>query len=476
MAAGSDDFADAPTIEVNTFATPTSSAALTIEAGDEAAHAADWMYTRSAWWRFVLPAWGDASELEIRDETVTDEPGWVVFFVFKDVGGVLVDVDFGDTVQLFAEDHDAGDVFYIKAATWDEDGAPEDLPYAFSIGRVVYSWTDWIQGDNFWTDAAATVMATGENWTGADLDTFTTDHDLDEALNVGILAALDDIDSTGVVAPEVAVNSQDGLVADVQSNASYTFTTPGTGAVSAYRQNGAYLSSLPAVAAAADAYNPAEPTDGPDYVARAFEVGGTAGFTILDAHVELFLHSYGEGIDSPLKVRTWLKPVNVRGEANGTQGATTVVDTFTYTAGTGSTPYERTVEFNTGPKPVPGGWHINFQVDPGDSFPWAGTDPEPTPGSDGEQSHVRRMVAIALVDPVEAGGGIIHPMVSALLKPPRHRWQIRTYMAPLVTALVRRPLRLFPRSDGLGMSSTRRLGISNRSVQSSLRRAGGTYI
>lgn len=44
-----------------------------------------------------------------------------------------------------------------------------------------------------------------------------------------------------------------------------------------------------------------------------------------------------------------------------------------------------------------------------------------------------------------------------------------------VTIPIRRPLRLFPRSDGLALSSARRVD-ANRSQQASLRRAGGTYI
>lgn len=153
MVAGSNTWADAPSIRRGTDSTPTPSAGLTTEAGER--FPGNWDLGRSAWWRFDAPV----------SEMVGIETLWSIWPEgdFPDTvvgvwtGNVLADL----TLVAFGDDNDrdiprigsslmtdidfdaeAGQTYWIQVSSWN---GSDDLDYVLRIGKRLNTTSAWIQ-------------------------------------------------------------------------------------------------------------------------------------------------------------------------------------------------------------------------------------------------------------------------------------------------------------------------------------------
>lgn len=175
MTQGSDTFAGAPLISegVTTAATPTSGLSLTLEPGEKGWHNASFNMSRTAWWKFVASSTGDISINLLRSENVGDWNTLQFAMVAIYTGDTLTTLD--KEAYAFSSDayHATGLSNAPELLFWVEEGGTyhvqallrdtaRDIDYRLQVARYADTETGWIQDPDYIYDVPRYVDPQGD--------------------------------------------------------------------------------------------------------------------------------------------------------------------------------------------------------------------------------------------------------------------------------------------------------------------------
>lgn len=448
MSAGSDTWASAPEIDLGAN-DPTPNAALTLEVGEPE----DWQY-RTAWWKYVAP---DDSPLLLSTEATTPTTADTVLTVYTgsilgaltkiaqsdDEGTgylsrlVLQDITPSETYWIQVGAWDETDADYVLTATvltrgeWQEDGGIVSATSLQMLAGGTLGATD--KGGVWWTSYSRDLAAPpwSDAWAGSGTVTSgaTTDKNANEQAVLGAHNPTSD----------PAVPTQPASYGVEWRTTWFTLSRTDNPTI----DTGVLPTSVYTGGAFVD----------PDVIGVEWEPTNTA----LAHSLTLQVHAYTESAELPAtdaKVKLWdadsastSTAVDPGFQSSGSVAALSTLASVTTQTGGVATP-AAFLEGVAAPAGLPLNGPATLVVGAVDGF--SDTTTEPSYDVDAESPTWRtELLTVALQSEFR----------------PRYRL--------LYAKRGPKPLRQYPRTDGLATSSARRLWPPPRSVQRSNRRAGG---